>query len=76
MEELNLTANSEMLKFMNEFKPAKYKLLKKGLEVRGIINIHDNIIEAKAIIQSLKLRLVVIHSAEMLTYRGFEVNYI
>ncbi|WP_243853984.1 hypothetical protein [Pedobacter sp. SG908] len=45
-----------------------------GIEIRGINDMQRNIAQAKAIIERLKLRLIVSHNAEMLSYRGFEVN--
>ena len=60
--------------FMDSYEPSKFKIIAKGIEIRGISNIHNNILEARAIIDKLKLKLIVSHNAEMLTYKGFEVN--
>lgn len=69
-----LNISTDLQIFMNSYDPSKFKIIAKGIEIRGISNIHSNILEARAIIDKLKLKLIVSHNAEMLTYRGFEVN--
>lgn len=46
----------------------------KGIEIRGIKDMHRNVSQAKALIEYLELDLFVSHNAEMLSYGGFEVN--
>lgn len=67
--------NDDLQQFMDIFKPDKFKLTSKGLELRSIVDLHGDITIAKAIINKLGLKLSVLHTAEMLTFRGFEVNY-
>ncbi|WP_443937368.1 hypothetical protein [Pedobacter sp. MW01-1-1] len=74
MENTRLNISSDLQKFINKFEPSKFKVMTKGIEIRGINNLHSTIQQAKAIINHLNLKLVVFHSAEMLSYRGFEVN--
>ena len=70
--EVNITA--DLQKFIDKFQPNKFKLMAKGIEVRGIKDMHRNLSQAKAIIENLELDLFVSHNAEMLSYGGFEVN--
>jgi len=74
MQNNQITVSPDLQQFIDKFEPSKFKLLQGGIEIRGINDIHRNIAEAKAIIARLKLRLTVSHNAEMLSYRGFEVN--
>ncbi|MFC3559344.1 hypothetical protein [Pedobacter jamesrossensis] len=74
MENSLLNVSSDLQTFINKFEPVKFKVMAKGIEVRGINNMHNNILEAKSIIERLKLNLTVSHNAEMLSYKGFEVN--
>lgn len=66
--------SADLQKFIDKFEPNKFKLLTKGIEVRGIRDMHRNITEAKDLIERLNLNLIVSHNAEMLTYGGFEVH--
>ncbi len=75
MEITVLNQNADLQKFIDKFDPGKFKLIKNGVEIRGIIDLHRGMQEAKALIERFQLKLVVSHTAEMLTYRGFEVNY-
>lgn len=75
MEITVLNKNADLQKFIDKFDPGKFKLIKNGVEIRGIIDLHRGMQEAKALIERFQLKLVVSHTAEMLTYRGFEVNY-
>ncbi|MFC3365395.1 hypothetical protein ACFOG5_19650 [Pedobacter fastidiosus] len=63
-----------MQKFIDKFEPTKYKTLGRGIEIRGINDIHRSISMAKVLIEKLKLNLTVNHTAEMVGYGGFEVN--
>ncbi|RZK38209.1 MAG: hypothetical protein EOO90_23000 [Pedobacter sp.] len=65
--------NPELQKFINAFQPSKFKILKSGIEVRGVSNIQNGIEYAKQIIQRLKLNLLVRHTADMTMYGGFEI---
>jgi hypothetical protein len=74
MEKNGVNIKSDLQQFIDKFEPTKFKIMAKGVEIRGINDIHRNITQAKEIIERLKLKLVVSHNAEMLSYRGFEVN--
>ncbi|WP_316831498.1 hypothetical protein [Pedobacter aquatilis] len=74
MQQNNTEVNKDLQAFILKFEPAKFKLLPKGIEIRGINDLHSSILEAKAIIEKMGLRLTINHNAEMLSYRGFEVN--
>ncbi len=74
MEKTAIKISSDLQKFIDKFEPNKFKLLAKGIEIRGINDLHRNISEAKALIQKLRLKLTVVHNAEMVSYGGFEVN--
>lgn len=64
----------DLQQFLQAFRPNKFKFFSKGLEVRGLVDIHGSIQEAKQIISLHKLALVVVHTAEMVAFRGFEVQ--
>ncbi len=66
--------SADLQKFIQKFEPNKFKMLKQGIEIRGMTDIHLNIFRAKELIERLKLNLVVNHNAEMVGYGGFEVN--
>ena len=72
--EKTATVSSDLQKFIDKFEPSKFKLMAKGIEVRGINDLHRNITQAKDLIERLKLNLTVSHNAEMVSYGGFEVN--
>ncbi|WP_316846946.1 hypothetical protein [Pedobacter psychrodurus] len=74
MEKQEVNVKSDLQQFIDKFEPIKFKIMAKGVEIRGINDIHRNITQAKEIIERMKLKLVVSHNAEMLSYRGFEVN--
>jgi hypothetical protein len=74
MEKKEIKISTDLQKFIDKFEPNKFKLLAKGIEVRGINDMHRNITHAKELIERLKLNLIVSHNAEMLSYGGFEVN--
>lgn len=74
METNEVKITADLQKFIDKFQPNKFKLMAKGIEVRGIKDIHRNLSQAKAIIENLELDLFVSHNAEMLSYGGFEVN--
>lgn len=65
--------NIDLQKFIKAFDPNKYKILRTGIEVRGISDIHRNITLAKQLIEKLKLKLSIRHTADMTSYGGFEV---
>lgn len=69
---VNISADLQV--FIDKFEPSKFKLMPKGIDIRGINDMHRNINEAKALIERFDLNLVVFHNAEMLSYGGFEVH--
>ncbi|RZK50044.1 MAG: hypothetical protein EOO87_19530 [Pedobacter sp.] len=75
MENNKKKIGKDLQQFIDKFQPSKFKMLDKGIDIRGVNNLHRDILEAKQIIESLNLNLFVSHNAEMLTYGGFEVNY-
>ena len=74
VEKTQLKISSDLQQFIDKFEPNKYKLMAKGIELRGINNIHKNITQAKALTERLELNLIVSHNAEMLSYGGFDIN--
>ena len=72
--EKELEISKDLQKFIDKFEPNKFKLMARGIQIRSINDIHKNITQANDLIEKLKLNLIVTHSAEMLSYRGFEVN--
>ncbi|MDQ8005406.1 MAG: hypothetical protein REI64_11450 [Pedobacter sp.] len=76
MRETSKQAHSDLQTFIEQFEPRKFKVLANGIEVRGIVDLHRAVTEAKNLISRFNLNLSVSHTAEMLSYRGFEVNYI
>ena len=76
MKKMEINISSDLQKFIDKFEPNKFKLMAKGIEIRGIRDMHRNISQAKDLIERLELNLTVSHNAEMLSYGGFEVNNI
>jgi len=76
MKKMEINISSDLQKFIDKFEPNKFKLMAKGIEIRGIRDMHRNITQAKDLIERLELNLIVSHNAEMLSYGGFEVNNI
>ncbi|MCX2429509.1 MULTISPECIES: hypothetical protein [unclassified Pedobacter] len=74
MQNTSSKISADLQAFINKFEPSKFKVMSKGIEIRGINDIHRNITHAKEIIEMLELNLEVSHNAEMLSYKGFEVN--
>ncbi|RZM30241.1 MAG: hypothetical protein EOO88_01710 [Pedobacter sp.] len=74
MENTQANISADLQQFLDKFQPNKFKLMVKGVEIRGIKDMHRNITQAKDLIERLELNLVVSHNAEMLSYGGFEVN--
>lgn len=74
MQNNQIKVSPDLQQFIDKFEPSKFKLIQGGIEIRGINDIHRSIAQAKEIIARLNLRLMVSHNAEMLSYRGFEVN--
>ena len=74
MERTELKISADLQKFIDKFEPNKFKLMAKGIEIRGINDMHRNISQAKDLIERFELNLIVSHNAEMLSYGGFEVN--
>lgn len=74
MEKTQTIISEDLQKFIDKFEPNKFKLMAKGIEIRGVSDIHRAVVMAKDLIARLELNLTVSHNAEMLSYRGFEVN--
>lgn len=74
MERNELKISADLQKFIDKFQPNKFKLMAKGIEIRGIKDMHRNVSQARELIENLELDLLVSHNAEMLSYGGFEVN--
>ncbi|WP_316817223.1 hypothetical protein [Pedobacter nyackensis] len=75
MQKKENNISSDLQKFIEKFEPNKFKMLARGIEIRGNSDLHRSIIFAKELIERLKLKLTVHHSAEMALYGGFEVVY-
>ncbi|TKC06088.1 hypothetical protein [Pedobacter frigoris] len=74
MEKQATSITPDLQQFIDTFQPNKFKLMARGIEVRGINNMHNTITQAKNLIEKLGLKLIIQHNAEMLSYGGFEVN--
>jgi hypothetical protein len=74
LQKMETKISRDLQKFMDIYEPSKFKLLTKGVEIRGVRDIHQNINQAKELIDRLKLNLIISHNAEMLSYGGFEVH--
>lgn len=74
MEKKAIQISEDLQKFIEKFEPNKFKMMAKGIEIRGINDMHRNITQAKDLIERLELNLTISHNAEMLSYGGFEVN--
>ncbi|RZL64295.1 MULTISPECIES: hypothetical protein [Pedobacter] len=68
-----ITPTNDLQQFIDKFQPSKFKLLNRGIEIRGNNDVYRSITAAKELIERMKLRLTVLHSAEMAMYGGFEV---
>jgi hypothetical protein len=75
MQKTDTTIGTDLQKFIEKFEPSKFKMLARGIEIRGNNDLHRSITFAKELIEKLKLKLTVHHSAEMALYGGFEVVY-
>jgi len=73
MKNNEIKVSTDLKKFITKFEPNKFKMLSRGIEIRGINDVHRSIELAKTLIESMKLNLIVHHSAEMAQYRSFEV---
>lgn len=76
MEKQAVKMSADLQKFIDKFEPNKFKLMPKGIEIRGVNDLHRTIAEAKELIEKMKLKLVVVHHAEMVSYRAIEINII
>ncbi|WP_457288078.1 hypothetical protein [Pedobacter sp. UYP24] len=74
MENKATKISADLQKFIEKYEPNKFKLMAKGIEIRGMNDIHRSITSAKELIQRMKLKLTVVHTADMTSYGGFEVN--
>ena len=68
--------SDDLNQFMKIFKPEKFKITSKGLELRSIVDLQGDIAVAKDIIRKMGFKLYVLHTAEMLAFRAFEVNHL
>ena len=75
MQKTDTTIGTDLQKFIEKFEPSKFKMLARGIEIRGNNDLHRSITFAKELIDRLKLKLTVHHSAEIALYGGFEVVY-
>ncbi|MDN3588673.1 hypothetical protein QWY86_18470 [Pedobacter aquatilis] len=66
--------SKDLQKFIERFQPNKFKIISSGIEVRGMMNIHQAIELARKVIEKFKLDLVIRHDADMVGYGGFEVK--
>jgi len=73
MKNTDTQISTDLQKFIEKFEPNKFKLLTRGIEIRGNNDVHRSITFAKELIERMKLKLTVHHSAEMAMYGGFEV---
>lgn len=76
MQKTVTNVNPDLQKFIDKFEPNKFKMLSRGIEIRGNSDLYRSITFAKELIEKMKLKLTVHHSAEMAMYGGFEVVYI
>lgn len=75
MQKTETNNSTDLQKFIDKFEPNKFKMLARGIEIRGNSDLHRSITFAKELIEKMKLKLTVHHSAEMALYGGFEVVY-
>lgn len=73
MQKKDNNVSTDLQKFIEKFEPNKFKMLARGIEIRGNGDLHRSITFAKELIEKMKLKLTVHHSAEMALYGGFEV---
>ncbi|TCC96568.1 hypothetical protein [Pedobacter hiemivivus] len=69
---MEVKMSADLQQFIEKFEPSKFKLMTKGIEIRGINDLHRNINQAKDLIEKMRLNLVVSHNAEMVCYGGFD----
>lgn len=75
MQKTNTQITNDLQQFIDKFQPSKFKLLTRGIEIRGNNDLHRSITAARELIERMKLKLTIEHSAEMAMYGGFEVIY-
>lgn len=75
MQKTETKLSADLQKFIEKFEPNKFKMLSRGIEIRGNQDLYRSITFAKELIERMKLSLTVHHSAEMAMYGGFEVVY-
>jgi len=73
MKKTDSNISADLQKFIEKFEPNKFKMLARGIEIRGNNDLHRSITFAKDLIERMKLKLAVHHSADMAMYGGFEV---
>ena len=74
MKQSSEIISQDLKKFIEKFQPNKFKVIKGGIEVRGMNEIHRSLSEAKVLIEKMKLKLTVAHNSQMVCYGAFEVN--
>jgi hypothetical protein len=60
MNAKQIQVSTDLQIFIDKFEPNKFKLMAKGIEIRGINDMHRNIRQAKDLIERLELKLVLI----------------
>jgi hypothetical protein len=55
MKNTEVKVSTDLKKFITKFEPNKFKMLARGIEIRGINDIHRSIELAKALIDSMNL---------------------
>lgn len=73
MQNTETKISTDLQQFIEKFEPNKFKMLAKGIEIRGSRDLYRSINFAKELIEKMKLQLTVNHTAEMAMYGGFEV---
>lgn len=73
MQKTQTPISTDLQQFIDKFEPNKFKMLAKGIEIRGSHDLYRSITFAKELIERMKLNLTVNHTAEMAMYGGFEV---
>ncbi|WP_316832687.1 hypothetical protein [Pedobacter aquatilis] len=71
----NVTKRTDLDRFIEKFEPSKFKMLSRGVEIRGIKDLNRSITYANKLIEQEQLKLAVSHTAEMAMYGSFEVVF-
>lgn len=65
---------TDLQKFIAKYQMSKFKVMKGKLEIRSVGNLTEATNKAAQLINDLGLRLEVVQSADMASYRAFEVR--